>query len=352
MTRRHILPPQTTALERAVDQTLPAWGWMADSAAPDAARRDPQFLPWLAVDWGVAQFAPYFDSVGALLAATLGVAGPPERRLALRCTWAGDAQHPHGGQRTTRSGERGGRHLSWLMQRGNPYSVRMSLRWVGFAPVTLDEDGAWLHLDLGRVIGGDELRPVAHVVRASIPAHVRFHRVYHGWDLRPIRLDAGRLDDALLDDDSGVWVAVDPYGAPVKVSQGVTRAGLADAPAAHGAQGAHERIHTMFVTYDDRPVLDAWRLDSVMLLDASGGATRLHTAMAPAPERYPGLWLRPGVATSRVCAWDAPAPIAIRCLTHTGAADAPHDDGRSWAGGGWDAQPWRQSFPSHHYTID
>lgn len=310
--RRHILPPQSTPLERAVDQAVPDWGWMADCVSPAWVSRDPQFAPWLAVDWQVAQFAPYFDDVPALLAAG----------------------------------------LPWLRLRGSPAGLRAALGWLGYQSITIDEDAAWLHLDLGRLVSDDELRPVAHVARASIPAHVKFYRVFHDWDLRPARLDASRLDDALLDDDSGIFVAVDPYGAPVKLSQGVTRARAADAPRAGGAQGASTRVFISIATYDDRPVLDAWRLDSAVLQDASGGATHLFTALSNAPDVPPPLWLKPAQVVSRQCAWDAPAPAAARTHTRAGAAPRPHD-ARTWAtpGAGWSARPWRLNFPSNHYTT-
>src|SRR5256885_9108417 len=75
-------------------------------------------------------------------------------------------------------------------------------------------------LDLGRIIGDAELASVAHVVRASLPAHVRFYRVFHGHDLRPLRLDHGPgLDAGMLDNDSGTWIDVSPYGEPVKRSE-------------------------------------------------------------------------------------------------------------------------------------
>ena len=68
---RHILPPQSTELERAVDESMPSWGDMADAIEPAKVRADPQFQPWLAMQWQVAKFAPYFPSVGALLTAGL-----------------------------------------------------------------------------------------------------------------------------------------------------------------------------------------------------------------------------------------------------------------------------------------
>src|SRR3989442_1654960 len=74
--------------------------------------------------------------------------------------------------------------LPWLRERGTAASMQRALGWLGYDGAQLDEDGAWLHLDLGRIIGDAELASVAHVVRASLPAHVRFYRVFHGHDLR------------------------------------------------------------------------------------------------------------------------------------------------------------------------
>ena len=151
MAGRHILPPQSTALERAVDEAMPLWGHLADAIEPASIRADGQFQPWLAVQWQVAQFAPYFASMSELLAEA----------------------------------------VPWLMERGNAASLRRALGWLGFHSVVIDEDGAWLHIDAGQPLQAYQLAAVAHVVRASLPAHVHFYRVFHGYDLRPIVLDRG-----------------------------------------------------------------------------------------------------------------------------------------------------------------
>ncbi|MDA1877788.1 phage tail protein, partial [Bacillus cereus group sp. BY112LC] len=140
--RRHVLPPNATALEKAVDQVVPNWDGLA-GAFPAPAQGEPAaFLPWLAAEWGIAQFDRYFDDVPALIA----------------------------------------NGLPWLRERGTAASMQRALGWLGYDGAQLDEDGAWLHLDLGRIIGDAELASVAHVVRASLPAHVRFYRVFHGHD--------------------------------------------------------------------------------------------------------------------------------------------------------------------------
>jgi len=312
MNRRTILPPQTTPLERAVDQAFPFWDWMAVAVSPEFVRQDPEFTPWLALDWQVAQFAPYFDTAQDLLAAA----------------------------------------LPWLRLRGTAAAVRMALDWVGWPQVWIDQDEAWLHIDPGRIVSNDDLLPMAHVVRASLPAHVRFYRVYHGWDARPVRLDGHDwLDAGLLDDDSGVFVDVTPYGAPVKVSQGVTRVGTAAAPPLLAlALAAHTRIFTSVATYTDRLILDTWVLDSELIMDSSGGNTLLHSALAPAHMRRLPFWLPPAKVLTRLCAWSAPAALQSNMLARLGMAERINDDTRTWTGG-WDSAPWRPFFLSRKTEL-
>lgn len=310
MAHRTILPPQRTDLERAIDEAVPQWDALVAQLEPAAVRENGSFQPWLAMQWQVAQFAQYFQSTDALLTAA----------------------------------------LPWLFERGNAASVRRALSWLGYAQaVVIEEDGALLHVDLGRLVQGWELAAVAHVVRASIPLHVRFWRVYHGWDLRPIRLDGGPgLDAALLDNDSGVLVDVTPYGLPVKLSQGATGRTVSGGPAVGGVQ-AMQLVHvTTVVTYDDRIVLDAWRLDSALLVDASLGATLLVSTLSDAPVRGVPLVVPRAEVVLTDCAWVAPAPVAMQHATHVGQAPRPNDDSRTWQGR-WDDTPWRPFFETHTY---
>ena len=109
-TRRHILPPSTTALERAWDEALPAWGALADAFPTPSQGDAPAFLPWYAAEYGLAEFAPYFGTVQQLLA----------------------------------------EGLPWLFRRGTAAGVAIALGWVGFAGATVEESGARLHINLGR----------------------------------------------------------------------------------------------------------------------------------------------------------------------------------------------------------
>lgn len=310
MAHRTILPPQRTDLERAIDEAVPQWDALVAQLEPAAVRDNGSFQPWLAMQWQVAQFAQYFQSTDALLTAA----------------------------------------LPWLFERGNAASVRRALTWLGYdRAVVIEEDGALLHVDLGRLVQEWELAAVAHVVRASIPLHVRFWRVYHGWDLRPIRLDAGpSLDAALLDNDSGVLVDVAPYGLPVKLSQGARTCAASTAPALGDVQ-AIQMVHvTTVVTYDDRIVLDAWRLDSELLVDASLGATLVVSSQSNAPVRgVPQVVPRAEVFIT-TSPWLAPAPIALQRTTTASQAARPNDDSRTWQGR-WDDTPWRPFFETNTY---
>ena len=164
--RRTLLPPQSTPLERALDQTFPQWDALADAFTVPSVGEPEQFAPWLAAEYELAQFAPYFPTTAELI-------------------------------------EQG---LQWLFTRGTAASVVRALGWVGFAGAEVDEDGAYLHINLGRPATAEEMARVAHVVRASLPAHVHFYRVFNPLnDVRRIVLDrTPRLDTGMLDGDSGV----------------------------------------------------------------------------------------------------------------------------------------------------
>ena len=296
--RRTLLPPQSTPLERALDQTFPQWDALADAFTVPSVGEPEQFAPWLAAEYELAQFAPYFPTTAELI-------------------------------------EQG---LQWLFTRGTAASVVRALGWVGFAGAEVDEDGAYLHINLGRPATAEEMARVAHVVRASLPAHVHFYRVFNPLnDVRRIVLDrAPGMDTGMLDGDSGV---MGPDG--VKLSFGErSGATLPAAPAdALPAISTHQRVG--LIRYDDMPVLDAWRLDSHVLMGVSGGVMELfrstttaHTpgggALATAEARASAA---PGVATE---------PVAAGAAAHISTAPEPISPPRRW-GGPWGG-PWRQAF--------
>ena len=273
--RRTLLPPQSTPLERALDQTFPQWDALAAAFTVPSVGEPEQFAPWLAAEYELAQFAPYFPTTAELI-------------------------------------EQG---LQWLFTRGTAASVVRALGWVGFAGAEVDEDGAYLHINLGRPATAEEMARVAHVVRASLPAHVHFYRVFNPLnDVRRIVLDrAPGMDTGMLDGDSGV---MGPDG--VKLSFGERSGATLPAAPAGALPAISTQQRVGLIRYDDMPVLDAWRLDSHVLMGVSGGVMELfrstttaHTpgggALATAEARASAA---PWVATEPVAAGAAPSSVA------------------------------------------
>ena len=296
--RQHILPPSTTPLERAWDETFPAWGGLADAFKTPSEGEPAAFMPWYAAEYGLAEFAPYFESVPELVSE-----GRP-----------------------------------WLFTRGTAASVVRALGWVGFAGAEVDEDGAYLHINLGRPATAEDMARVAHVVRASLPAHVHFYRVFNPLnDVRRIVLDrTPRLDTGMLDGDSGV---MGPDG--VKLSFGErSGATLPAAPAdALPAISTHQRVG--LIRYDDMPVLDAWRLDSHVLMGVSGGVMELFRSTTTAHTPGGGA-LATAEARASVAPWVAAESVAAGAASHLSTAPEPISPPRRW-GGPWGG-PWRQAF--------
>ena len=296
--RRTLLPPQSTPLERALDQTFPQWDALAAAFTVPSVGEPEQFAPWLAAEYELAQFAPYFPTTAELI-------------------------------------EQG---LQWLFTRGTAASVVRALGWVGFAGAEVDEDGAYLHINLGRPATAEEMARVAHVVRASLPAHVHFYRVFNPLnDVRRIVLDrAPALNTGMLDGDSGV---MGPDG--VKLSFGErSGATLPAAPAdALPAISTHQRVG--LIRYDDMPVLDAWRLDSHVLMGVSGGVMELFRSTTTAHTPGGGA-LATAEARASVAPWVAAESVAAGAAAHLSTAPEPISPPRRW-GGPWGG-PWRQAF--------
>ena len=296
--RRTLLPPQSTPLERALDQTFPQWDALADAFTVPSVGEPEQFAPWLAAEYELAQFAPYFPATAELI-------------------------------------EQG---LQWLFTRGTAASVVRALGWVGFAGSKVDEDGAYLHINLGRPATAEEMARVAHVVRASLPAHVHFYRVFNPLnDVRRIVLDrAPGMDTGMLDGDSGV---MGPDG--VKLSFGERSGATLPAAPAGALPAISTQQRVGLIRYDDMPVLDAWRLDSHVLMGVSGGVMELFRSTTTAHTPGGGA-LATAEARASAAPWVATEPVAAGAAAHISTAPEPISPPRRW-GGPW-AGPWRQAF--------
>lgn len=301
--RRTLLPTGASALERAVDRAAPDWDTLASTLRAAGAQHPEQFLPWLAAEWGLADLARHFPSTQALVDAA----------------------------------------LPWLMERGTPAAVLRALGWIGFTLARIDADGPWLHIDLGRTASTEDIARIAHVVRASIPAHVNFYRVYFAWDLRAITLDAApALDAGVLDNESGAWVDV-AGDAPLKVSFGRRRAALLQRIAAG-------RVRVRISSCARRPLgrtgqgaLDERRLDASVAPVAYGGGLQVRPRLAPPRAAAQPPLARRVPTLAHLCAGrPGGAPRAAPTTTAAALAPLAHPRPRSWVGA-WDAARWAAS---------
>lgn len=298
---RTILPTGSTELERVIDTTFPrGWGALVDRAEPAATADSAALLPWVAQQWQVAQFDRYFPDTRALL----------------------DAAMP------------------WLRERGSAAAVRRALAWIGYTSVVLEEDGARLHINPGREVTNADLARMAHVVRASIPAHVSFYRVFYSYDLRLLRWDnRPTWDAALWDNHSGAPVDVGDGGPPIIGSQGRRTSSQANPPQLTPLRAATHLHHASRMRRADSMRLDVWRWD---------GATQRTLAM--------GQWLRTSaVLPAYVRKQPQGTPVEVRSAVATQALSQPLAAGRQhtsaqvstrmaprrkWRGR-WDGHPWR-----------
>ncbi|WP_279212549.1 phage tail protein [Delftia acidovorans] len=304
--RRHILPPQVTPLERAVDQATPQWGGLADAVEPASVQANPAFQPWLAMQWQVAKFAPYFPDLGALL----------------------------------------DNALPWLRERGNGASVRRAMGWLGYDTLALriEEDGYLLHIDPGRLVTDADLLPLVRVVRASLPLHVSFYRVFHGEDTRALRYDSSRYDGAIWDNDSGTWVQLPEGEAPIKVSQYQTHTAVSSAPHIDGATTMGTSVRHTTVTSADALNYDAWAYDSEVMGDVAMGGTSITTTVVPTYVQLQPISM-PGDAHMAQSNWPAPAPVPFGLGQALGQSPIPLDNTRGWRGT-WDSATWAVVCPT------
>lgn len=209
--RMGLLPPNSTEMETAVanviersslDDIAGALQGFKFSNPPDAVK------PWLAAEWGLAAFSRFFPDAQALIDAG----------------------------------------LPWLRVRGTDLAVQIALRWIG-----LDSAREWqwavLQIDPGRIVSLAELPDVLQLVNASLPAHVELYRLYHGYDVRRMKLSGGsKLSGSMLSNDSGVWID------GIKVSFGQTHFSSAELTPETNAYG----VSTTFISarYSSGPRLD------------------------------------------------------------------------------------------------
>ena len=312
--RPTILPPNASALMRAVDQAVPQWDALPGALRGNTYGHTDELAPWLAGEWGLAQFARYFNGNTGQLLQT----GVP-----------------------------------WLRERGTPAAVRRALGWLGFTGVTIQEDGARLHIDPGQNVTAEQVCSMAHVVRASIPAHVDFYRVFHGLDVRPFVWGRSRWGHAVYQDESGTLVDVDPWGNPISVSQRTVTVHVVPK-----RQRRAQHLHTERVTHK------LWRFNTWRWGFARYGhntALRFHPQAMRVDTHVPAVPARPAPALPAQYQWrdlfGHPCPprphLAAQAMaTTTHALLAPaYLQPATWRGR-WDTRTWRKSLPSEFKFLE
>lgn len=286
-----LLPSNSTVFERAFANTAPRQIIEVEIDRLHDLRSSPpeQFIPWVLSEYGIADIATYFDSYAEALAA--------------------------------------GRQ--WLLVRGMPKALKISLGWIGFPEPTLEADGGWrIHVDPGSASAVENLAALSHLFNRSVYTHVQLYRLYHQYDIRHAVLDRSRLDDSMLDDDSGVEVD------GIKLSFGTRHAVAINEEHINPALGLFTTYSARI--YDDNSWrLDAYALDSDVMIDAAGRMiSQVSQFIGYEPDPEISALISQSYADGAVVAIDITA-IATRfdaMATQTG-------DLRRWAGQ-W-LGPWR-----------
>lgn len=285
-----LLPSNSTVFERAFANTAPRQIIEVEIDRLHDLRSSPpeQFIPWVLSEYGIADLATYFDSYAEALAA--------------------------------------GRQ--WLLVRGMPKAVKISLGWIGFPEPTLEADGGWrIHVDPGSASAVENLAALSHLFNRSVYTHVQLYRLYHQYDIRHAVLDRSRLDDSMLDDDSGIEID------GIKLSFGTCHAVAFDTENLPNAW-AVTTTYSAGIFDDNSWRLDAYALDSEIMIDAASRMiSQVSWFIGIEPDPVVSRAMTQTYASFESITTDAPSSYAfteIRALRT--------DDLRGWSGswlGSW-----------------
>ncbi|WP_378952068.1 phage tail protein [Mesorhizobium sp. ANAO-SY3R2] len=170
-----LLPKNATKLERAVSETTAPTQQILE--AVEAIRvakhvtRPPSFLPWLIDECGLEELTPYLPNLYELL--DEGVA--------------------------------------WQRIRGTPMAVAKGLGWLGYTAAQEEASPNrryWnsFQLRFPSLPANDDpdLSRIEGISTLSVSRRSRFRRGVHRYDIKPLELDYSRLDQSMLEFESGV----------------------------------------------------------------------------------------------------------------------------------------------------
>ena len=213
--RTDLLPPNSTDLERKLAQVgAPAILDLGDDAAIRGRKFDPpdKWLDALIWEYALGEITPYISD---------------KRRLISE-------------------------GIRWTRLRGTPASLHLAFSWVGLdadiieSPPSIERNEPGITYRPHRHFAEYDLRPhgtptpaqicqLVNLALLSQPVRSRLWRLVYGYDRGVFRLDDSLLDDALLDDDSGIRIdhaqlPCLPAGSQPKISFGT----------AHGSWAMYE----------------------------------------------------------------------------------------------------------------
>lgn len=302
-----LLPPNASELERNLVRIAPRadLDTAADAPANIASTMPAAFQPWLAAEWNLSQFSLHFANNAELITAG----------------------------------------LPWLLERGSAASVVRALSWLDYDQVTIEEDEFLVHIDPGTTAAALDLARIRQVVNASIPAHSRFYRLYHGLDLRAGRFDATAFDQCLFDDDSGIWStsSTEPGTDAVKLSFGETQTAAVNAPPALAPIAAHRPRQLNTIVDDSMMQLDSWVLDSEIRLNSVVSISDLSSGVVDQPALQPLRNAHHATYCAVPMARAMPAPITAIAPGTTTSVTSPALSVYGWADQ-W-ASGWAVCYP-------
>lgn len=226
MTRQHLLPVNSTPLERAIGLALDREDQVAHGVEamhafkfqrPLLAGGD--FGPWLLVEYGLGAIARFFETHEAAI----------------------DAGVP------------------WSRKRGTPAAIAAAIAWLGHTAISVEHQfprrRKWNRYQIGMGALPPLDKEVAHLNDAeflaglSDPARSVFRRGFHGYDVRALEFGKGRWGGAIWGASSGVAVA----GGTTRWSHGRTHEVAVTLSAATMAALRLDVENGDPVTWDDIP---------------------------------------------------------------------------------------------------
>jgi len=260
-----ILPPNATPLEGALEGATAVdvrLGSVVEAIKTAKLVDLPEdWLPWLAWEYGLAEILPYV----------------PDPRTAIQVG------------------------LRFQRMRGTPAGLRLALSWVGEHDPIIEETPpgpqfATYQVDPGYVPSRQQVRDIVAVAALAAPARSRLVRLYHGCDIRPLRLSGVHpLQAAVLSDWSGTWLDGVWQSFCRRHGIGVTMPPTTTVLGRYAARG-------LVAAYLDRFRLNFSALNSEVVPNwaIAGASVSVHVA-GPLPSHTPSMDVAYHVPRASVC---------------------------------------------------